>query len=331
MAEPNWTALMGLFKSKDPRAMQIAQNLTPEEQQQFFDFQKHANNPPGMDRTAGRADDNMLTAGPIGVSPLDLLAIGPSKFLTKASSIPGMAESELPAMFNSVRGGIGRVGEAVSRRGLIKGGLGEIMSMIGGAPGAAKAGVGLADDAAVAGANHLKQGMSDMNHHDMPSMQPDSGVNVIPRNMSTTRTPADVSEQVGRGVQNDFRGVAHIDPSATSPSVSDVSRVKPNTPGGGFSAFGGKSSTFGGSNGGADSLDQLLSGIHGPDVDLPPNGGVGSGGGFDPREIPPGVTRKSAPSKFKAAGEKFAVDQEDPSETARMQALIKSLLDRQRD
>lgn len=61
----NYQALFDLIKSGDPRGMQAAGNLTPQEQQEFFDFQRQQSIAQGKGSgETGRAESDTLAALP---------------------------------------------------------------------------------------------------------------------------------------------------------------------------------------------------------------------------------------------------------------------------
>src|SRR5437899_593875 len=91
----DYQQILDLMKAKDPRGAALAKTLSPDEAQQFFDFQKNANkniNP------ASSPDRNLMAGVPYvgSVDPADAIALGLAGAGTKAAAgkaMRGFAES----------------------------------------------------------------------------------------------------------------------------------------------------------------------------------------------------------------------------------------------
>ncbi len=326
----DYQQILDLLMKKDPRGVQLATSLTPAEQQTFFDFQK-AQQPAGKDMTSNRKDTDIVTGIPAEA------AVGGMK-------IPSISMPSFGGLGQAVKGGAGAylgfegaqsVGKALGVPGPIR----DLLSMMAahkggsmataGAPAAAEIGNTVAPMSAAeyeAAAGHprgafptpppanlekMSKGAFDavgQNPNPLSKLQPAG----LPPNMTASRTAADVGEQVGRGVQHDFKGVVNIQKPPVAPRVG-------GSPG---------------EQAGMDSLDKL-------------QGAMGSnktkGNGlfrdtasdkpkFDKRNIPnpPGVDNNTPPDKYEEASKNYA--ELDPNYDAfdAAQQKIREALDRSR-
>lgn len=81
----DYTQLLEMIKNGDPRGMQAAKNLTPQEQQEFFNFQQVGNK--GKDPASNREDSSVAKIPVLGdLNPEDIL-VGMKAFSPAASAI----------------------------------------------------------------------------------------------------------------------------------------------------------------------------------------------------------------------------------------------------
>lgn len=238
----------------------IVSKMTPEEQKQFNNLVPVSAGTPGV-------SPNLLT-GLIGAS---------SKALQYLPSMSGIGRS-------AAGGAAGMVGwEGAKALATSMGAPPGIANLIGalgagigghlGAGGASGAG-----SAARAGAEEIPDTfMADVakaGGNPSRAIRPPEGPNALPDNLKLgPRSPDDVLEQVGRGVQNDFRGPVSLKGGGPS-NVEKLGRED-------FKSVGEDAKpTFGSSKGarlsetnqGADDLNELLDRLHGTDRSNNPNG-----------------------------------------------------------
>lgn len=280
----DFETLHQLVKAGDPRGLAAAKNLTPEEQQAYFDFQMHANK--GRDATSNRKDSDMFSVGGVGVAPET--ALGGGLALGKGFGAAGGALKYAPKLPVAARAAGGTVAGYATYRGLETAGnalglppwLVDVVALggshhVGGkvmgggsseAPGAATpprsmdvedrvSGVPLSDlRAKGVGDPAIGVGMRSQGQQHGPAE--------FPSNMTRERGGAN-GEGAFKGVQNDFKGTVSLKQpkSSSAPAVA-------STPGTG------KSAKFDETSSGADQLEKLLDAIHGPDRGNAPNGGL---------------------------------------------------------
>lgn len=293
----NYQALYDLQTTGDPRAIVAAKNMTPDEQQEWFDFQKAQHGQKGQDPTSNRKDSDMFSVGKVGVAPEVLLGgLGLRDTLLKYA--PSMG-----SVGTTVKGAAGgAVGYEVTSQ-LLKGlglppALANILSMVGaGVGGHMGAGMGggkmpipgaaaAATEAEIAASKAAKGGVETV-----PPMSGEEYLNATGKARNAFKVPttndAEMAEQVKRGVQNDFKApVSFKDPktAAGAPRVIDpeAQSMRDQT---GSSKLGNAANRpqLPTEEQGAKELEELLDRLHGQDRASKGNGGAKStpyGGGL---------------------------------------------------